>query len=147
MLTPKTGLMKWFYYTFRLIVEYSNELETIWWVVRVKDDINYSQMRASLVAQMVKNPPTMQETWIWSQGWEDPLEKGRLDCWLCLVANHFISLNLGSFTSEVGLISLPTPKYEDEIRWCSRSTLPIAVSHKCSFITRCTNFHGTDLVA
>ena len=25
---------------------------------------------------MVKNLPAMQETWIWSLGWEDPLEKG-----------------------------------------------------------------------
>ena len=32
---------------------------------------------ASLVAQLVKNPPAMQETWIQSLGWEDPLEKGR----------------------------------------------------------------------
>ena len=32
--------------------------------------------RASLVAQLVKNPPAMQETWVQSLGWEDPLEKG-----------------------------------------------------------------------
>ena len=25
---------------------------------------------------MVKNPPAMQETWVRSLGWEDPLEKG-----------------------------------------------------------------------
>ena len=25
---------------------------------------------------MVKNPPAMRETWVWSLGWEDPLEKG-----------------------------------------------------------------------
>jgi len=31
----------------------------------------------SLVAQTVKNPPAMQETWIRSLGWEDPLEEGR----------------------------------------------------------------------
>ena len=31
---------------------------------------------ASLVAQMVKNPPAMQETWVQSLGWEDPLEEG-----------------------------------------------------------------------
>ena len=31
---------------------------------------------ASLVAQMVKNPPAMQETSVQSLGWEDPLEKG-----------------------------------------------------------------------
>ena len=30
---------------------------------------------ASLVAQMVKNPPAMRETWVWSLGWEDSLEK------------------------------------------------------------------------
>ena len=31
---------------------------------------------ASLVAQMVKNPPVMQETWVQSLGWEDPLGEG-----------------------------------------------------------------------
>ena len=31
---------------------------------------------ASLVTQMVKNQPAMQETWVWSLGREDPLEKG-----------------------------------------------------------------------
>ena len=30
----------------------------------------------SLVAQMVKNPPAMQETWVWSLGQEDALDKG-----------------------------------------------------------------------
>ena len=32
---------------------------------------------ASLVAQLVKNLPVMQETWVRSSGWEDPLEKGK----------------------------------------------------------------------
>ena len=32
---------------------------------------------ASRVAQLVKNPPAMRETWVWSLGWEDPLEKGK----------------------------------------------------------------------
>ena len=31
---------------------------------------------ALLVAQLVKNPPAMQETWFRSLGWEDPLEEG-----------------------------------------------------------------------
>ena len=31
---------------------------------------------ASLVAQLVKNPPAMWETWVRPLGWEDPLEKG-----------------------------------------------------------------------
>ena len=33
---------------------------------------------ASPVAQLVKNPPTMQETWVRSLGWEDPLYYNRL---------------------------------------------------------------------
>ena len=32
---------------------------------------------AYLVAQTVKNVPTMLETWVLSLGWEDPLEKGK----------------------------------------------------------------------
>ena len=28
------------------------------------------------MAQSIKNPPAMQETWVQSQGWEDPLEEG-----------------------------------------------------------------------
>ena len=32
---------------------------------------------ASLVAQLVKNLPSMWETWVRSLGWEDPLEKGK----------------------------------------------------------------------
>ena len=37
-----------------------------------------SGLDAFLVAQMVKNLPAMQETWIQSLGWEDPLEKRML---------------------------------------------------------------------
>ena len=36
---------------------------------------------ASLVAQAVKNLPAMQKTWVWSPGWEDPLEES--------MATHF----------------------------------------------------------
>ena len=32
---------------------------------------------ASLVAQLVKKSPAMQENWVLSLGWEDPLEKGK----------------------------------------------------------------------
>ena len=31
---------------------------------------------ASLVVQLVKNLPAMQETWVQSLSWDDPLEKG-----------------------------------------------------------------------
>ena len=34
------------------------------------------ELGASPVAQLVKSLPAMQETWVRSLGWEDPLEKG-----------------------------------------------------------------------
>ena len=40
---------------------------------------------ASLVAQLVKNPSVIWETWVQSLGWEDPLEKGK--------ATHFSILD------------------------------------------------------
>ena len=36
----------------------------------------YTCHGAFLVAQMVKNLPAVQETWVQSLGWEDPMEKG-----------------------------------------------------------------------
>ena len=32
---------------------------------------------ASQIAQLVKNQPAVQETWVQSLGWEDPLKKGK----------------------------------------------------------------------
>ena len=37
--------------------------------------ISYTKKRASLVAEMIQSPPAVQETWVRSLGWEDPLEK------------------------------------------------------------------------
>ena len=47
-------------------------------VITHGDDLTfYSKvLRASLVAQTVKNLPAVQKTWVQSLGWEDPLEKG-----------------------------------------------------------------------
>ena len=36
---------------------------------------NIMAMTKSLIAQLVKNLPAVQETWVRSLGWEDPLEK------------------------------------------------------------------------
>ena len=36
----------------------------------------WNKIQGFSVAQMVKNLPAMQETRVWSLGWEDPLEKG-----------------------------------------------------------------------
>ena len=37
---------------------------------------HFHMLWASLVAQMVKNLPAVEETWVLSLSWEDPLEKG-----------------------------------------------------------------------
>ena len=46
--------------------------------ILAKSDISkyVGASRASLVAQMAKNPCAMQETWVLALGWEDPLEEG-----------------------------------------------------------------------
>ena len=43
------------------------------------DGIGYSLQCywASLMAQLVRNPPAMWETWVQSLGWEDPLDEGK----------------------------------------------------------------------
>ena len=45
--------------------------------VSVELGSHFPPLQASLVAQLVKNPPAMWETWVQSLGWEDPLEKGK----------------------------------------------------------------------
>ena len=42
-----------------------------------KNPLHLSFPQAFLIAQLVKNLPAMRETWVWSLGWEDPLEKGK----------------------------------------------------------------------
>ena len=44
------------------------------WVVKMGV---WGGIPTSLVAQLVKNLPAMQETWVLSLGWEDALEKGK----------------------------------------------------------------------
>ena len=39
-------------------------------------ELDSSLYWASLVGQMIRNLPAIQETWVRSLGWEDPLEKG-----------------------------------------------------------------------
>ena len=49
-------------------------LTTPWRLVQ-GEQAGSGERKASLAAQVVKNPPAMQETWVQSLGWEDPLEK------------------------------------------------------------------------
>ena len=60
--------------------------------------------RAPLIAQLVKNPPAIQETWVQSLSWEDLLEEGKgyplqysglensMDCINAKVADILLSL-------------------------------------------------------
>ena len=50
---------------------------------------------STLLAQMVKNPPVMQEAWVQSLGWEDPLEEG-------MATRYSIFLGESSWTEESG---------------------------------------------
>ena len=38
---------------------------------------SYASCWASLIIQLIKNPPVIQETLVWFLGWEDPLDKGQ----------------------------------------------------------------------
>ena len=42
----------------------------------ISPEYSLEELMTSLVAQIVKNPPAIQETWLRSLGWEDPLEEG-----------------------------------------------------------------------
>ena len=49
-------------------------------LLQVSEDVSdriLNLVWASLITQLVKNPPAMQETRVRSLGWEDPLEKGK----------------------------------------------------------------------
>ena len=56
------------------IVQLSHPYRTTWKTIALT---RQTFVGASLVAQLVNNPSTMWETWVWSLGWEDPLEKGK----------------------------------------------------------------------
>ena len=40
--------------------------------------LSLDPLNASLIAQLVKNPPALWETWVWSLGWEDAWRRERL---------------------------------------------------------------------
>ena len=52
-------------------------MKRIWFLNVTGNLLDESKIcRATLVAQLVKNPPAVQETPVQFLGWEDPLEKG-----------------------------------------------------------------------
>ena len=70
----------------------------------------------AFMAQLVKNPPAMQETWVQSLSWEDPLEKGKvthssilawriMDCIVHGVAKSLTRLSEVTFTFTLNITS------------------------------------------
>ena len=55
--------------------------------------------RASTVAQTIKNLPAMQETWVWSVGWKDLLEKGMATTPVFLLRKSHGQRSLGGYSS------------------------------------------------
>ena len=87
-----------------------------------------------MVAQTVKNPPVMQETWVQSLGWEDPLEEG--------LATHSsilawrIPMDRGAWQAPV-FLPVENPRGERSVVGYS------PWSHKDSDMTEQLSFHST----
>ena len=50
---------------------------TLLWFSKLMQHYKPPVLKPSLRAQLVKNPLTVQDTWVWFLGWEDSLEKGK----------------------------------------------------------------------
>ena len=63
------------------------------------------------MAQLVKNPPAVWETWVRSLGWEDPLEKGKAThssilAWRSLVTKSQTRLSNFHFSAAGSVVHL-----------------------------------------
>ena len=56
---------------------YSEDIVHFWHISSKLGKYRNKSGLTLFIAQLVKNPPAMQETWVQSLGWEDPLEKGK----------------------------------------------------------------------
>ena len=66
---------------------------------------------ASLLAQMVKNLPVMQESWIRSLGWDDPLEEGMAT--YCSIVAWRIPMDRGTWQATVHGVSKSQTQLRD----------------------------------
>ena len=92
-------------------------------------------LRASLVAQTVKNPPAMQETWVRSLGQGDPLEKG--------MANHssILAWEIPRTEEPGGVQSMESQRVGHN--WATKhittfnSTFPVKIYLSCGSFLKC----------
>ena len=73
-ITPKPVLL----FAYQILVQLPPTSNHLHWNIILYLEIRPSQvvLVVKMVAQMVKNPPAMRETWVRFLGWEDPLEEG-----------------------------------------------------------------------
>ena len=84
----------------------------------------YTFIWASLVAQLVENPPAVHETWVWSLGWEDPLEEDMANFYSILAWR--IPMDRGArWASPWG------GRKSDTTEWLSAVHLPLEFSSVC----------------
>ena len=82
---------------------------------------------ASPVARLVENPPAMQETWVRSLGWEDPLEKGKaahscILAWRIPWTVYFVRTIQGTMTVVRWYLKAPSVQRKDylELSWFTK---------------------------
>ena len=102
---------------------------------------------ASLVAQMVKNPPAMQETWVPSLGWEDSLEEGMAthssiptwripkdrDAWLRSMGSQRVRHDWGTKQSAAHVTNYHRHSCLKQYKFI----LPVSTGQKSGYVTYC----------
>ena len=58
-----------------LVVSQNSDVSWLCFIIEKEYRLQSAEKKGCLVSQMVKSLPAMQETWVWSWGQEDPLEK------------------------------------------------------------------------
>ena len=64
-----------------------------------------------MVAQLVKHPPAMVETWVQSLGWEDPREKG-MATHSSILPGEFHELYSPQSRKELGMTATSTSSFK-----------------------------------
>ena len=86
-------------------------------------------MWASLVAQMVKNPPAVRGTWVRALGWEDPLEEGMASH--CSILAWRIPMDRGAWRSiDHGVTKSWTQLSDEHFLRCSPRKLSCKIPSK-----------------
>ena len=89
---------------------------------------------ASLIAQLVKNPPATQETWVRSLGWEDLLEKGKVIHFSILAWRIPRGRKESDTTERLSISSNTSDPTYSFLKTYQRPS-PVEVINKCKFLS------------